>query len=76
MRSLKTAFITADLSTRGKRRNVTTLVAGLLKRIRAAEQTLIERMPLNLQGSDAYDATECFIELLDEAIDAVSNIYD
>jgi len=76
MQSLKAAFVSADLSSRGKRRKAVTLVIGLLERIRAAEQSLIARMPLNLQSSDAYDIAEYFIDALDEAIDVISSVYD
>ena len=76
MQSLKTAIVSADLSSRGKRRKVITLVIELFKRIRAAEGMFIERMPLNLQNSDAYVTAEYSIDLLDEAIDMISSIYD
>ena len=74
--SLKTAFVSADLSSRGKRRKVVTLIIGLLKRLRAEEQMFIVRMPLNLHGSDAYDAAEYSIDILDETIDVISSVYD
>jgi len=76
MQSLKSAIVLVDLSSRGKRRKVATLIIGLLERIRAAEQSYIDRMPINLQQSDAYDTAESSICQLDEAIDAVSSVYD
>jgi hypothetical protein len=76
MQSLKTAIVSVDLSSRGKRRKVITLVIELFERIRAAEGMFIERIPLNLHNSDAYDTAEQSIDLLDEAIDVVSSIYD
>ena len=76
MQSLKTAIVSADLSSRGRRRKVITLVISLLERIRAAERTFIERMPLNLKGSDAYDIAEHSIDMLDETIDVISSVYD
>ena len=76
MKSLKMAIMSADLSSRGNRRKAVGLVVGLFERIRAAEQSLIARMPLNLQGSDAYDIAEYFIDALDEAIDVISSVYD
>jgi hypothetical protein len=74
--SLKSSFVSADLSSRGKRRKVVTLIIGLLERLRAEEQMFIVRMPLNLQGSDAYDAAEYSIDILDETIDVISSVYD
>jgi len=74
--SLKSAFVSADLSSRGKRRKVVTLIIGLLERLRAEEQMFMVRMPLNLQSSGAYDAAEYSIETLDETIDVISSAYD
>jgi len=76
MQTLKAAFDTADLSSRAKRRKTTALVAGLLGRIRTAEEAYMMRMPENLQSSDAYDSADCSIGLLEEAIDAVNAVYD
>jgi len=76
MQSIRAAFFSADLSSRGKRRKVVALIIGLLERIRAAEQSYIDRMPVNLQQSDAYDTAESSICQLDEAIDMVSSVYD
>jgi hypothetical protein len=55
---------------------VVTLVISLLERIRAAERTFMERMPLNLKSSDAYDIAEHSIDMLDETIDVISSVYD
>jgi len=76
MRELKQVFTTLDLSSRGKRRKVVAIVVGLLERIRAEEQMFLVRMPLNLQGSDAYDVADNYIGMLDDAIDMVSSVYD
>ena len=76
MQSIRAAFFSTDLSSRGKRRKVVALIIGLLERIRAAEQSYIDRMPINLQQSDAYDTAESSICQLDEAIDVVSSVYD
>ena len=76
MQSIKVALASADLSSRGKRRKVVKLVIDLLERIRAEEQKFIVRMPLNLQSSDAYDTAEYSIDVLNEAIDVVSSVYD
>jgi len=72
----KNLLMSVDLSTRGKRRKMITLVIDLLKRIRSAEQALLERMPLNLHASDVYDTAEYAIDILDETIDVISSVYD
>jgi hypothetical protein len=76
MQAIKAAFASIDLSSRGKRRKVITLVIGLLDRIRAAELMYIVNMPVNLQNSAAYEAAECYIEILEESIDMISSVYD
>jgi hypothetical protein len=76
MRELKATFTMLDLSSRGRRRKVVPVVVGLLERIRAEEQMLLVRMPLNLQGSDAYDVADHYIGMLDDAIDVVDSVYD
>jgi hypothetical protein len=64
------------LSTRRKRRKAAALAATLLERIRVAEEAYMERIPENLQGSDAYGDADFSIGLLDEAIEAVGSVYD
>ena len=76
MQISKTVFDAADLSSRAKRRKTAALVAGLLERIRAAEEAYMLRVPENLQSSGAYENAEHSIGLLDEAIDAVNAAYD
>jgi len=73
---LKTALDAIDLSSRVKRRKAAALASGLLERIRAAEEAYMERIPVNLQASDAYDMADNSIGLLDEAIDLVGSVYD
>jgi len=75
MRQLKTAIASADLSSRAKRRMATNLAAGLLGRIRDAEAAYLERIPENLRDSVAYDDTDLYIGLLDDAIGAMEDIY-
>lgn len=76
MQPLKTAFNSLDLSSRGRRRKATALAAGLLHRIRAAEEAYLGRIPENLQNSHAYDNADCSIGLLEEAIDLLASAYD
>ena len=76
MHSLKSSLAALDLSSRKKRRNAISLTAALLVRVRDEEEAYMNRIPDNLQGSDAYSDSECFISLLDEAIDLVASVYD
>ena len=75
MQTLKTTIDALDLSSRRKRRNAAALAAGLLVRIRTAEEDCMGRIPENLQGSDAYDNADSSAGLLDEAIDALDAAY-
>ena len=75
MQPLKTAAPSADLSSRAKRRKAVKLVARLLEQVRDAEAAYLGRIPENLRDSDAYDATDQYIALLDDAIGAVEDIY-
>jgi hypothetical protein len=72
----KDLLMSVDLSSRGKRRKAITLVIGLLMEIRAGEQTLMLQMPLNLQGSVVFETAEYAIDIIDEAIDIISSVYD
>lgn len=76
MNTLKSTLDALDLSSKAKRRKATALASCLLERIRSAEEAYLHRIPLNLQGSDAYDSADCSIGLLDDAIDAVNSVYD
>ena len=76
MQPIKNAFDATDLSSRGKRRKAAALAIRLLERIRAAEEAYMNRIPENLQGSEAYENADCSIGMLDEAIDAVSSVYE
>ena len=72
----KNLLMSVDLSSRGKRRKAITLVIGLLMEIRAGEQTLMLQMPLNLQGSVVFETAEYAIDIIDEAIDIISSVYN
>ena len=72
----KDLLMSVDCSTRGKRRKAVMLIIDIIERIRTSEEAYIERIPLNLQGSDAYGAAENSIIMIDEAIDVISSIYD
>lgn len=64
-----------DYSTRRKRRAAVNQMVAQLELIAAAEETYRDNIPLNLLGSDLYDTAEEYICLLDEALDALRNIY-
>jgi len=70
-----TSFGAADISTRSKRRQAVSLIISELSLIRNAEEAYMERIPINLQGSDAYAAADESIELLDDAILTLMDAY-
>jgi len=65
-----------DFSTRRKRRTALSSIISHLEQISLAEETYRDNMPENLQNSDAYDTTDYYICLLDEAIDSLRSVYD
>jgi hypothetical protein len=75
MPSLDSIFGATDISTRPKRRRIVLLVIAALSRIRNAEMVYLERIPANLQGGDAYAAADISIDLLTDAIEALTDAY-
>jgi hypothetical protein len=65
-----------DFSTRRKRRVALSSIISALGQISLAEETYINNMPINLQNSEAYETTEYYISLLEEAIDSLRSVYD
>ena len=65
-----------DYSTRRKRRIALASIIAALEQITDAEGTYRDNMPVNLQGSEAYENTEYYIELLEEALDSLRSVYD
>jgi hypothetical protein len=64
-----------DVSSRGKRRKAVELVIYTLGLVRAAEEHYLDRIPLNLQGGDAYSASENSIDSIFDAVDILSDAY-
>jgi hypothetical protein len=75
MAPLKTFFDTVDISTRPKRRQAVTLIVNMVGWIHSAEYEYMERIPLNLQDSDAYAAAEESLDMLTDAINTLSEAY-
>ena len=46
-----------------------------MEQIRDAQEFAKENMPENLQGSEAYDAAENSIEIMNEVIERLHEIY-
>ena len=65
-----------DFSTRRKRRAALFSIIGALEQISLAEESYRDNMPDNLLNSDAYESTDYYIDLLDEAIDSLRSVYD
>jgi hypothetical protein len=65
-----------DYSTRRKRRTALSCIVSTLGQISLAEETYMNNTPINLQNSEAYETTEYYIDLLEEAIDLLRSVYD
>jgi hypothetical protein len=57
-----------DVSTRGERRKAMMLAVELLEKIRRAEERCMERTPLNLRSSVAYNEANYNVDALIGAI--------
>ena len=70
-------FFTAslDVSTRAKRRKAVGLVIDMLEKIRFAEEVYMERMPINLQNSEAYSNADFSLDSIIDAIIGLSDAY-
>jgi len=65
-----------DYSTRRKRRIAMASIITALEQISLAEETYMGNMPANLQESAAYEATDYYVCLIDEALDSLRSVYD
>ena len=75
MNRIKAFFDSIDVSTRGKRRKVVSLIVELLDNIQKAEQMYHDRFPHNLQAGDAYDLSEFSVDMVTEAIGSLNDAY-
>jgi len=75
MSSFDEFFDAVDISTRQKRRRAISNIIKMISRIHNAEFEYMERIPENLQGGDAYSAAEESLDMLNDAIDALSDAY-
>ena len=64
-----------DVSTRAKRKKAACLALALLEHIHAAEETVLENIPANLQSGDAYANAECSAEIILDAIMGLMDAY-
>jgi hypothetical protein len=71
----KTSIKTTDLSTRTKRIRVISLITELLRRVKDAEETSLNKIPINLQNGEGYIAGENAVESFDEVIDILEDTY-
>jgi hypothetical protein len=65
-----------DVSTKRKRRKAISLIIELLARVRYAEEYSLHRIPLNLQGGEAFLEAEEAVDCLDEAICVLANAFE
>jgi len=64
-----------DISTRPKRRRATAIIHAALNKIYSEEDAYMNRIPGNLQESDAYYAADDSLSYLLEAINALEEAY-
>ena len=64
-----------DLSSRRKRREAAKLAIHLIENIHLAESNYLNRIPINLQGSPAYEAADETLDYLVDAIDILECAY-
>ena len=65
----------SDFSSRQKRRTAINAILECLTSIRDAEQLYLDRVPDNLQDTDAFSVGECAVDTLDEIIDLLRDLY-
>ena len=75
MRELKAVFASLDISTRPKRRKAVDMIITELQKICEHEEVYIERIPLNMQGGEAYSNAEDSISILTDAVDLLIEAY-
>ena len=76
MNSIKASSSFIDLSTRGKRRKAVAAIIEILEKIRAAEETNLERFPLNFRDGDAYAAADYSLDVIIDAICGLIDAYE
>jgi len=57
-----------SLSTRSKRRKALKVVINELDKIKDAEEAYLQRIPMNLTGSDAYSAADDCVSIISDAM--------
>ena len=75
MSAFMSALDSVDISTRPKRRHAVSNIVAVLIRLCNAEIAYRDRIPDNLQDSDAYAAADESVELLTDAIDVLMDAY-
>ena len=75
MPSFASVFGAVDISTRPKRRRAISFIITELSHIRNAEESYLERIPMNLKDGDAYAASDYSVDLLTDAIISLMDAY-
>ena len=73
--STKDLLASFDVSSRLMRRRATSFAIELLERIRFAEETNLERFPLNLQNGDAFLNAGYSLDVIIDAIITLRDAY-
>ena len=74
---MKKPLAVFDYSTRRKRRAALFSIIAALEQVSIAEETYRDSiLPVNLKSSNAFDAADYCICLLDEAVDLLRSVYD
>jgi len=64
-----------DHNIKRKRRDAVRVVTEHLTAIRKAEQCYLDRVPDNFQNSESFEVGECALDILDEIIDLLADVY-
>jgi len=64
-----------DVSSRFRRRKILAILCTALQDIRDAEYQYMERIPQNLESSEAYGNAESAVEQLDEVLELIRDVY-
>ena len=75
MPTFDSVFGSVDITLRPKRRRAVSLIITELSRIRNEEESYMERIPMNMQGGDAYAAADNSVDLLTDAIISLMEAY-
>ena len=68
-------LISADISSRRKRRDTIQTVLACLSAVLVAEQECLDNTPINFRESESYEIGENAVDALGEIIDLLADVY-